>query len=311
VTDRGRFAVLAAGVTALLAVLAVSVLTHEVGQPRTLAAFFGWDDAQAARDRTATAELAVQVLVRDCMSSRGFPYVPFVESLPPPLGSNLDPVSWASTYGFGVSIPTTLEVAGRTDPNLAFIASLPSGAAQQYRRALFGDHPVETVANEPQVDACLPLATDEILGKRNLLWPGKLTPEVATLQTDIRTDSRTRAADDEWWRCVEPLGLVGETKQEAVHSLLASLRSMVDRTLLQSQSGDQDLADAIAPVQVEERRLATALAICDQQVASIVNAVTIEYEAQFIGDHRTALLSIREELEKFDQDTRRIIDPAA
>jgi hypothetical protein len=86
---------------------------------------------------------------------------------------------------------------------------------------------------------------------------------------------------------------------------------MVDRTLLQSQSGDQDLADAIAPVQVEERRLATALAICDQQVASIVNAVTIEYEAQFIGDHRTALLSIREELEKFDQDTRRIIDPAA
>jgi len=51
-----------------------------------------------------------------------------------------DPAAWAAQHGFGIStfVGTPGTVAA-SDPNLAYMDSLPAALREDYRRALFGD----------------------------------------------------------------------------------------------------------------------------------------------------------------------------
>ena len=273
-----RAAYTVVGLAAIGSVLLGAVVTSATAPPPvTVLAALGLDgpDPPGLAERQARA---VATATAACMARAGLPYVPMPESPPAIPDASLDPVAWAERWGFGVS--TSVGAADATtlaDPNAAHAASLGDAAAEEYRTALFG---------RDGTGGCHGSANTAVYGLRErLLAP--LRSEFLALEVAIEADRGLVAARAAWRSCVATatasLGLAPSllTRDRLpVHLLEVFAR------LVRTAGGD---ARMVAAIQGQERRVAAAVARCEDRFVEDRAVVARSHEARFVRDHGMAL----------------------
>jgi hypothetical protein len=256
-------------------------------------------DDDGIRLKQTTAEN----LVRDCMKTQGFDYVPQdpvaqQAALVGAQGMSKD--DFEKQYGYGI---TTLyeqrhqqAVAG---PNRAIRDSLSEADRKAYDTALHGDDPTATFAEAldtgdySRLGGCIKTATDQVFGGADVLQ--SLSAKLDELDQKMRADSRMVKAVKEWSACMREQGFDGLTEQEEVDAVLKKkLEEVVgppgDLAGAGGAEADYDKA-ALAALQKEEVAMVTADTECeDEHVESVEDKVTGEYEEAF-REQNSALLS--------------------
>jgi len=254
----------------------------------------------ASRLRQANAEN----LIRDCMKTQGFDYVPVdpnaqQAALVGAQGMSKD--DFEKQYGYGITTlyeqRRKLAVAG---PNKALRDSLSEADRKAYDHALYGDDPTATFAEAldtgdySRLGGCIKSATDHVFGGADVLQ--SLSSKLDELDQKIRADARMVKAVREWSACMRDAGFDGLTEQEEVDAVLKKkLEDIVGaaadfKAAAVGADADYDHA-ALAALQREEVAMVNADIKCeDEHVEGVEDKVAVEYEQAF-REQNTALLA--------------------
>jgi hypothetical protein len=218
---------------------------------------------------------AVAILVARCMTGRGFVWTPWVEPPPAFPDAELDPVAWASRWGFGVSTTVGLpEPSAASDPNLVALAALRPTVVDGrdgYRDALDGPH------------GCRTAETEAVYGLRErALAP--IRASLLDLDAQIAASPAAERATDAWRECVEPVA--------GGHALDRRTLPFELRDRSVRQLADLSRMAGLMALQVEERRVAMVLAGCDAAYEHARAEAAAPIEAAFVSEHRAALAAI-------------------
>ncbi|HKY76433.1 MAG TPA: hypothetical protein VJS45_09845, partial [Acidimicrobiia bacterium] len=171
----------------------------------------GGDEADAARNDESLEEqigidddgirlkqTSAENLIRDCMKTEGFDYVPQDPAGQEAAlldGREMSKEDFEKQYGYGI---TTLyeqrqkqAVAG---PNRAIRNSLSEADRKAYDEALYGDDPTATFVDAldtgdySRLGGCIKVATDKVFGGADLLE--SLSAKLDELDEKMRADSR-------------------------------------------------------------------------------------------------------------------------
>jgi hypothetical protein len=265
------------GAIALAAVLITIIgsvaMSAGPAPPATLAAALAFDAPGSAGTLDRRREAAVAERTAECMAALGLAYEPVPEPPPQIPDAELDPVAWSARWGFGVSTSATW-AAGRPrpDPNAAYAAGLAPGPRDRYRAALYGDG---------RTPGCIAAATDRVLGLRaRVLAP--LRPDLDALHREVESDPAVRAAAATWRRCVtSATGIVDPERASLGARLVAAFVARL---------ATSDIA--LPALQVEERRVATAVARCESEYSAARMRAAAPHEARFVRRHWPRLRAI-------------------
>jgi hypothetical protein len=248
-------------------------------------------------------QTAAENLIRDCMKTQGFDYVPqdpVAQQAALVGGRNLSKEDFEKEFGYGITTlfeqRRQLAVAG---PNKAIRDSLSEADRKAYDAALHGDDPGATFADAldsgdySDLGGCIKQATDQVFGGSELL--STLSEKLDELDQKMRADARMVEAVKDWSACMRQKGFDGLNEQEEVDAVLKKkLEEIVGSPGDVAGSGgaeaDYDKA-ALAALQKEEVAMVTADIACEEEhVEEVEDKVTEEYEAAF-REENTALLS--------------------
>ena len=256
-------------------------------------------DDDGIRLKQTTAEN----LVRDCMKTQGFDYVPqdpVAQQAALVGGRNMSKEDFEKQYGYGI---TTLfeqrrqqAVAG---PNKAIRDSLSEADRKAYDDALHGDDPTATFADAldsgdySRLGGCIKTATDKVFGGADVL--SSLSDKLDELDQKMRADARMVKAVKDWSACMRTKGFDGLNEQEEVDAVLQKkLEEVVgspgDGAGTDGAEASYDKA-VLAALQAEEVAMVKADIECEEEhVEEVEDKVTEEYEAAF-REENTSLLS--------------------
>jgi hypothetical protein len=271
---RAAYAVILFGVLGGIG-LATAVLSSAGDGPTTVAAALRIDGDPGLDRRRAEA---VAVLIADCMQERGLPWAAVPEPAPQLPDPELDPVAWASRWGFGLSTMVgSASPEATADANMTAIDGSDPSTRAAYLRALHG---------QDGTPGCHEIATDAVFGSRDrLLAP--LRADLDTLDAQIAADPVTQRAVGAWRTCVGPItaGLAADRR-----SLPGALLGRFDARV-RNLAGARSIA-GLAAVQADERRVATVVAECELAYASARAGAAAVHEAAFVAKHGEALTTI-------------------
>jgi hypothetical protein len=256
-------------------------------------------DEDGIRLKQATAEN----LVRDCMKTQGFDYVPQDPTAQEAAllgGQNMSKEDFEKQYGYGITTlyeqRRKLAVAG---PNKSIRDSLSEPDRKAYDKALYGDDPTATFFDAldsgdfSRLGGCLKTATDQVFGGADVIQT--LSDKLDELDEKMRADARMVKVVRDWSACMRTQGFDGLEEQEEVDAVLKEkLEEIVgppgDVADAEGAEGDYDKA-ALASLQKEEVAMVTADIACEKEhVEDVEETVTEEYEATF-REENSSLLS--------------------
>jgi hypothetical protein len=256
-------------------------------------------DDDGIRLKQTTAEN----LIRDCMKTQGFDYVPQDPAAQQAAlvgGRNLSKEDFEKQYGYGITTlyeqRRQLAVAG---PNKSLRDSLSEADRKAYDQALHGDDATATFADAidsgdySRLGGCIKTATDQVFGGADVL--SSLSAKLDELDQKMRADARMVKAVKEWSACMRQKGFDGLNEQEEVDAVLKKkLEEVVgspgDVASTGRTEADYDKA-ALAALQAEEVAMVKADTECEEEhVEEVEDKVTEEYEAAF-REENTSLLS--------------------
>jgi hypothetical protein len=248
-------------------------------------------------------QTSAENLIRDCMKTEGFDYVPQDPATQEAAlldGREMSKEDFEKQYGYGI---TTLyeqrhkqAVAG---PNTAIRESLSEADRKAYDEALYGDDPTATFVDAldtgdySRLGGCIKVATDKVFGGAEVLEG--LSAKLDELDEKMRADSRMVPAVKEWSTCMREKGFDGLAEQEDVDAVLEKkLEEIVgspgDGASADGAEADYDKA-ALAALQKEEVAIVKADIECEEEhVEEVENKVALEYEQAF-REENSALLS--------------------
>ena len=264
---RAAYAALILGIVAGL-VLATGVLSSRTDrETTTVAGVLALE--QPGDDGDARRAEAVAVLTARCMTTRGFQWAPSVEPPPSIPDAELDPVTWAARWGFGVStVVGRPEPVSPRDPNVQAVTAMPPDEGDAYRDALDGPA------------GCRTVATEHVYGLRER----EMAPVRASLREldeKIAASPGAARATAAWAHCVGP---VADGRPLEPRTLSPELRdAFVQRLARLGQ------VTGVVALQVEERRVATIMARCDVDYQRARGEVAAPFEAAFVAQHRRRL----------------------
>ena len=256
-------------------------------------------DDDGIRLKQTTAEN----LIRDCMKTQGFDYVP-----QDPAGQQaalvgapgMSKEDFEKQYGYGITTlyeqRHKLAVAG---PNKAIRDSLSEADRKAYDHALHGDDPTATFAEAldsgdySRLGGCIKTATDQVFGGADVL--SSLSEKLDELDQKMRADARMVKAVKEWSACMREKGFDGLAEQEDVDAVLKKkLEEIVgapgDGSSADGTEANYDKA-ALASLQKEEVAMVKADTECEEEhVEKVEDKVAVEYEQAF-REQNSALLS--------------------
>jgi hypothetical protein len=273
---RAAYAALILGVVAGAA-LATGVLSGRGDPgPTTVAGILALDEPGIDRDRRRAD--AVAMLAGRCMLTRGHAWTPWPEPPPPIPDAELDAIGWAERWGFGVSTMVGRPVASASvDPNLRTIAAMAPDGREAYREALDGPH------------GCRTDATDRVYGLRErALSP--IRASLLDLDARIAASDAAERATGRWRDCVRPLA-DGDGHDVQRRTLPTELRDRFARRLAALAR-----IPGLVALQVEERRVAAALARCDIEYDAARALAAAPFEAAYVAERRAALEAISAEI---------------
>jgi len=299
-SSRGARGVAAVGLACVLAGLAGcgGGKADAAKGDKSLEQQIGIDD-DGIRLKQTTAEN----LIRDCMKTQGFDYVP-----QDPAGQQaalvgspgMSKEDFEKQYGYGITTlyeqRRKLAVAG---PNKAIRDSLSEADRKAYDKALHGDDPTATFVDAidsgdySRLGGCIKTATEQVFGGSDVLQ--SLSQKLDELDQKERADARMVKAVKEWSACMREKGFDGLNEQEEVDAVLKKkLEEIVgppgDLAASGNAEPDYDKA-ALAALQKEEVEMVKADTECeDKHVESVEDKVAKEYEQAF-REENTALLA--------------------
>jgi hypothetical protein len=258
----------------------------------------GLDD-DGIRLKQTTAEN----LIRDCMKTQGFDYVPqdpVAQQAALVGGRNMSKEDFEKQYGYGITTlfeqRRQLAVAG---PNKALRDSLSVADRKAYDHALHGDDATATFADAldtgdySRLGGCIKTATDQVFGGADVL--SGLSAKLDELDQKERADARMVKAVKDWSACMRTKGFDGLNEQEEVDAVLKKkLEEIVGspRDLAGTDGAEAGYDKALlAALQTEEVAMVNADTECENKyVEEVEDKVAEEYEAAF-REENTALLS--------------------
>jgi hypothetical protein len=276
----------------------------------------GGDKADAARNDESLEEqigidddgirlkqTSAENVIRDCMKTEGFDYVPQDPAAQEAAlldGREMSKEDFEKQYGYGI---TTLyeqrhkqAVAG---PNRAIRNSLSEADRKAYDEALYGDDPTATFVDAldtgdySRLGGCIKVATDKVFGGADVLE--SLSAKLDELDEKMRADSRMVTAVREWSDCMQEKGFKGLAEQEDVDAVLEKKLEEIVGSPGESAGTDGAEAEydkaALAALQKEEVAMVKADIECEEEhVEEVENKVALEYEQSF-REENSGLLS--------------------
>ena len=208
---------------------------------------------------------AVAVLTTRCMAALGIAWLAQPEPPPPIPDDDLDPVAWAERWGFGVSTSVGAVAPGvEPDPAMTALAALPPAERSRVLLALDGDG---------TAPGCRQRATEEVMGLRDRsLAP--LRPDLDRLDRAIAADPAMTRVLSRWRACIQAAS-IDDTEHEGLGARLAA-------QFAASVAG-HPRPSALATLQAEERRIATAVARCEMEYITVRAIVARPHEAELVG----------------------------
>jgi len=253
-------------------------------------------DEDGIRVRQAT----VENLVRDCMKTQGFDYVPVdpaaqQAALTGAAGMSKD--DFEKQFGYGITTlyeqRRKLAVAG---PNKSIRDSLSVADRKAYDKALSGDDPTATFAEAvdtgdySRLGGCVKTATDQVFGGADVL--SSLSTKLDELDQKIRADARMVKAVREWSDCMREAGYTNLSEQEDVDAVLKKKLETIVGSPSENGTDDFDKA-ALTALQHEEVAMVTADKKCEKEhVESVEDKVTEEYESAFREQNASLLAKV-------------------
>lgn len=240
-------------------------------------------DGDAKLERLVRAEN----LIRDCMESRGFDYVPVdpaaqEEAL---LGSRgLSEEEYIAQYGDGITTlyEERLHLA-ELGPNLAIRAALSATEQVAYDRTLYGDDPTQTLAvafdtgDFSLLGGCVKEAADTTFGGAQFFE--SLVTKLDELDQRVASDPRMVVATERWRDCMKQSGYAFANSDEGDADLENRLEEVVGPP--DDRNPDYDRA-ALAALQRDEVAQVTRDVACeDKYVSAVEENVEAEYEREF------------------------------
>jgi hypothetical protein len=243
-------------------------------------------EGDAILERQARAE----TLIRDCMKTQGFDYVPVdpVAQQAALTGSrNLTEEEFNRQFGYGITTlyEQRLEQA-TTGPNARIRAALGPVDQAAYDRALYGDDPTATFAvaldtgDFGRLGGCLKQATERVFGGTKLLE--SLTSRLDDLDERILADARMVDAVKDWSNCMRTAGYEVSAQDEVDEMLQSRLEEIVgplgdsDGPLSESQRA------ALRTLQREEVAMVQQDINCEEQhITAVEERVRAGYEQEF------------------------------
>ena len=248
-------------------------------------------------------QTSAENLIRDCMKTEGFDYVPQDPATQEAAlldGRVMSKEDFEKQYGYGITTlyeqRRQLAVAG---PNKAIRDSLSEADRKAYDHALHGDDATATFADAldtgdySRLGGCIKTATDQVFGGGDVL--SSLSAKLDELDQKMRADARMVKAVKEWSACMRTKGFDGLNEQEEVDAVLKKkLEEVVgapgDRAGTDGAEASYDKT-VLAALQTEEVAMVKADIECEEEhVEEVEDKVTEEYEAAF-REENTALLS--------------------
>jgi hypothetical protein len=276
----------------------------------------GGDKADAARNDESLEEqigidddgirlkqTSAENLIRDCMKTEGFDYVPQDPAAQEAAlldGREMSKEDFEKQYGYGI---TTLYEQRRKQavagPNRAIRDSLSEADRKAYDEALYGDDPTATFVDAldtgdySRLGGCIKVATDKVFGGADVLE--SLSAKLDELDEKMRADSRMVTAVREWSDCMQEKGFKGLAEQEDVDAVLEKKLEEIVGSPGESAGTDGAEAEydkaALAALQKEEVAMVKADIECEEtHVEEVENKVALEYEQSF-REENSALLS--------------------
>ncbi len=250
-------------------------------------------------------QTAAENLIRDCMKTQGFDYVPQDPAAQEAAllgGRGLSKDDFEKQYGYGI---TTLYEQRRQQavagPNEAIRDSLSEADRKAYDKALHGDDPTATFVDAidtgdySRLGGCLKLATDRVFGGAEVLE--SLSAKLDELDEKMRSDSRMVKVVKDWSACMREKGFDGLAEQEDVDAVLKKkLEEIVgppgDLAGAGGAEAGYDKA-ALAALQTEEVAMVKADIECEEEhVEEVEDKVTAEYEQAFREDNSSLLSKV-------------------
>ena len=256
-------------------------------------------DDDGIRLKQTTAEN----LMRDCMKTQGFDYVPQDPAAQQAAlvgGAGMSKEDFEKQFGYGITTlydqRRKLAVAG---PNKAIRDSLSEADRKAYDHALHGDDATATFADAldsgdySRLGGCIKKATDEVFGGADVL--SSLSSKLDDLDQKMRADARMVKAVKEWSACMREKGFDGLAEQEDVDAVLKKKLEEIVGAPGEGSSADGPEAEydkaALASLQKEEVAMVKADTECEEEhVEKVEDKVAVEYEQAF-REQNSALLS--------------------
>ena len=295
-----RRGVLALGLACALAGLAGcgGGKADAVKEEKSLEEQIGIDD-----DGIRLKQSAAENLIRDCMKTHGFDYVPQDPAGQEAAlldGRELSKDDFEKQYGYGITTlyeqRHKLAVAG---PNRAIRDSLSEADRKAYDEALYGDDPTATFVHAldtgdyDALGGCTKTATEKVFGGADVLE--SLSTKLDELDEKMRADARMVKVVKEWSACMREKGFDGLAEQEDVDAVLEKKLEEIVGAPGESAGTDGAEAEydkaALAALQAEEVAMVKADIECEKEhVEEVEEEVAVEYEQTF-REENSSLLS--------------------
>ena len=248
----------------------------------------------------------IEEAVAECMKAQGFEYTPNTAGVVA-FGTATDP----ATEGFGITTGFDQLIGGdgAADPNQERLAEMDPAQRQAYEQALYGDFP------DPGETTSGPVAFEpggcygEAFADSAFSVFDTLGPDLEALAERVQADPRVVELDRAWAECMGEKGYEFARRDDAPQSILdrfdefqTSVFADLPPVDAPTGSSSGDGAVVFGPpeltagqraeldeLQAEEIRIAVADAACAEGYDDAIAEVRVEYEQEFVDEHRDAL----------------------
>ena len=282
--SRPRSRLLGAAAAAVVAAVVLAGCGHasNAADSRPIEDQLGFDQA-GIQARQAKAE----TLIRDCMKTQGFDYVPINPAEQQAALTGVQGMSEADfnkQFGFGITTLYDKQTSTAVGPNEKIRSELDAAGRAAYDRALRGEHTdadFQTAVDNgdySRLGGCTRNATEQVFGGLENL--ATLNAKLEELADKILADKRMVAAVADWSTCMGDAGYADLHYQDEVDAVLKQrLAKVVGPS--DARLADYDHA-ALAALQRDEVAMVNADVRCEERhITPVDDKVRPDYEKAF------------------------------
>ena len=276
---------------------------------------------------TAVMQTRVEELVKTCMKSAGFEYVPVDPNATKAAitgTSGLSDDEFRRQFGYGIStvfekIVEISQSSNSADPNVTYRNSLNPAGQQAFDVALTGGAADVSVSGAVEaakagdlggLGGCVEEATTAVFGGANVV---SALAKIEELDSRAEADERLIKARADWSNCMRQLGFDYSEPNAVDVGILEKLAAIVGPAATKSMGEDGNFSplvfgatplpqyDKAALTQLQAEEIATAQADLDCEekfVVDVEDKVKAEYIKQFAEENAVLLSKAQTELEK-------------